>query len=388
MKSAGGGGGSAILQISPRRQPPSGVSAAEIIGYNEDVLTQILIHLPFKSLGKFRCVSKRWNSLITHHLPPRLYPPCGILFLMFSGHNKQYEYVTLDTNRNAPFSSPTLVDELAGGMYIVRSTNGLLLLRNPRADYGDYYCVYSPITKQKRVLPRLDDSLYNVCLAYDPLISTANYKVIGMCKLVKGPDRKSQCEIVIYSSETGLWRVFNIRSPVPFSNRQMIYLNDAVYWVGEGGYKDYRGFCFYLDGEQVRDFQVPAGYFTYFWECRGRLYAVVKELEEEEVVIGLPPIIRGMWFDVYEMGTQYTEWSLKHNIDVSPFMKDKTHYASYDLQFLFLIREENEDDCSAMLNYTRGQILRYNFQNKTFTEFSDNPCKGEVCLYMEVLTFL
>ncbi|KAJ4840338.1 hypothetical protein Tsubulata_031273 [Turnera subulata] len=71
----------------PRRPPPISLSTAEMIGHNEDILAQILIHLPFTSLGKFRCVSKHWHSLITHHIPPRLYPPpCGLLYLRHELH--------------------------------------------------------------------------------------------------------------------------------------------------------------------------------------------------------------------------------------------------------------------------------------------------------------
>ncbi|KAJ4839523.1 hypothetical protein Tsubulata_019025 [Turnera subulata] len=107
-------GGSQPISSPPpppnRQPPPSSVSAANTVSYNEDLLRQILIHLPYQSLGKCRCVSKHWYSFISH-LPPRIYNiHCGLLLLTsnprpqkydrYQSQSRQkyeYEYVPLDS---------------------------------------------------------------------------------------------------------------------------------------------------------------------------------------------------------------------------------------------------------------------------------------------------
>ncbi|KAJ4842197.1 hypothetical protein Tsubulata_032619 [Turnera subulata] len=375
-----------IQQISPPR--PVGVSAAEIIGYTEDLLMQILIHLPIKSLGRFRCVSKNWNSLITHHLPPRTHPPCGLLLLVVSDELLEeeengnydldpegYEYLTLGTNRTtAPFSSIHLDD----GMYIVHSTNGMLLFRNYNVYYGEY-CVYSPITKQKTILPPLDNVLLNICLAYDPLVSAVDYKVIGLRKIEESY-RHSLFEIVIYSSQTGLWSVSNTRLTTRLCRGYLrpVYLNGTVYWVDSYCHS---GICFDIEGEQFKDFLPPVVGYGCIAESRGHLYWVVKKKLGQES----DDARSGMGFDVYEeMGTEEL-WSLKYRIDVSPIVE--TRYDYQDLEFLFVVGEENEDDSYAVLDNC-GIILSYNFKKKSFKEeFSDHCMSDHTYLYTEVLAF-
>ncbi|KAJ4837019.1 hypothetical protein Tsubulata_020375 [Turnera subulata] len=379
----------------PRRPPRIILSTAEIIGHNEDILTQILIHLPFNSLGKFRCVSKHWYSLITHHLPPRLYPPpCGLLYLRHQlqedgSHQKQreYEYVAVDAanNRRAgiPFSSISLVDEPAE-TDIVRSTNGLLLFRNWGAGYGDYY-VYSPITKQKRTLPPIENLVCYECLAYDPVVSVSNYKVVAIHRL----RNYTPHQIVIYSSETGMWRVSNTLPPESLSvgYKRSVYLHGAVIWVGVDGHCCFR---FDLDGEQLKKFDTPGGNFDYRYLCesRGRLYGVVKKLEKKQ---NDDDMIDGAWFDVYEMSTLCCAgWTLKHRIDVSSII---TTCSDYDgLWFLSVVMEENQDDSLALVaSRACGMIFRYNFKNKTFMEFHECDYLNQIekaLSYTEVLTFL
>ncbi|KAJ4833762.1 hypothetical protein Tsubulata_012638 [Turnera subulata] len=360
------------LEISPSpplREQPVCESAAEIIGHNEDLLTKILTHLSAKPLGKFRCVSKLWNSLISHLFPP---PRALILHTHRKGCwdiEPEHAFLPLSTDFNnhlqgseAPLiRSLTFVDEdepLA--VDIVGSSNGLLLCRkHPELYYGrlEFYYIYNPNTKQYRACPPIKQ-LKAVCLAYDP--SASNYKVIGYRKLPERVDGIFQFEILIYSSETRLWRrVSDTR--MHFRDRNLVCLRGKVHWMTTGG-----GFCFDLDAEQIKDFVVVTGesgrhtYFdTYFDEYRGRLFGVIGRYSRKV-------------YEVYEMGAHYTEWSLKYTMDVTPL----TYHTIFDIYVLSVVMEGNEDDSFASI-YDHGIILRYHFKSKSFTELPDLSDFGE-----------
>ncbi|KAJ4839520.1 hypothetical protein Tsubulata_019022 [Turnera subulata] len=373
------------------QQPLISESAAEIVGYNEDVLSQILSRLPVKSLGKFRCVSKNWNSLISH-LRPRVYSPCGLLVrsVKLDEHEDgyKYEYVSLDThnhrNEEAPFSNLTFVHDRLS-IDVVRSTNGLLLLRSTNYNEG-YYYVYSPITKQYRKCPPVDEdsSFFDPFLVYDPLISPS-YKIVGIRKCYL--TGKSEYKAVIYSSQTGSWRVSNtlittlIRGLTMCQFQDPVPLNGAVYFI-----TCCRGYCFDVGKEQVKEFIVPGDsghiYFDkYFGESRGRLYGVVSADPRTDAT-------GRVLFDVYEMGIDCTQWSLKYKIEGDL-------YSIFCVRVMFVVREENEDDSFAVLD-VYDIIYSYNFKNKKFTELSEFsfPEDGKSCfnlcrahLYTEVPAF-
>ncbi|KAK8272301.1 hypothetical protein V6Z11_D11G321100 [Gossypium hirsutum] len=77
-------------------------SSAEMVESNQDLLTQILLHFPVKSLLKSRCVSKRWLSLISDpqfaakisHLNVNL-GPSGLYF-----YGSPFGFLNFDTNHN------------------------------------------------------------------------------------------------------------------------------------------------------------------------------------------------------------------------------------------------------------------------------------------------
>jgi hypothetical protein len=57
-----------MLRAEGAKTPPPLFSLSmETIVNNEDLLTEILVLLPLKSLLKFKCVSKHWLALITSH---------------------------------------------------------------------------------------------------------------------------------------------------------------------------------------------------------------------------------------------------------------------------------------------------------------------------------
>ncbi|CDP16130.1 unnamed protein product [Coffea canephora] len=76
-------------------------ASATIIARNEDLLTQILLKLPPKSLLRFQCVSKQWLSLISdpvfrrrHSSSIRRYPTTDFLFFSSDSYRNEIDLLS------------------------------------------------------------------------------------------------------------------------------------------------------------------------------------------------------------------------------------------------------------------------------------------------------
>ncbi|KAJ6395013.1 hypothetical protein OIU77_024094 [Salix suchowensis] len=172
-----------IAGSSSSSQAPFSVSA-ETIANNEDLLTELLLRLPIKSLLKFKCVSKHWLSLISNpHFSRRRIscystPPCGLFLIERGSPYAGYQLVALDSNHSkAPFKNLTFVNDISEIKFI-QSCNGLLLyFRSLRPGWsGGIYYVYNPTTKQHTTIPEPRRAV-GAALAFDPSKSP-HYKVI------------------------------------------------------------------------------------------------------------------------------------------------------------------------------------------------------------------
>lgn len=115
------------------------------IAYNNDLLTEILVRLPIKSLLRFQSVSKRWQSLISSpHSCSRqtTHPRLAAGLFMFSNCiNKEEQlpwinFISDLHNGNMVFSG--IIGPLTSFPFpenrpceVLHSCNGLLLIRTP-----------------------------------------------------------------------------------------------------------------------------------------------------------------------------------------------------------------------------------------------------------------
>ncbi|KAI3843044.1 hypothetical protein MKX03_018299, partial [Papaver bracteatum] len=155
-----------MTSLSDCNNPSSSSSAAlaSVIVSNVDLLTQILLRLPVKSLLVFKSVSKHWFSLISdpffinkynklqHSLSIRGLYTQDVSF----GVSSRLQYVPLDgskwTTSSAPFKTLDFINDPLG-ITMVQSRNGLICCRsNPRPvdDFYSTYYVCNPSTRQYR----------------------------------------------------------------------------------------------------------------------------------------------------------------------------------------------------------------------------------------------
>ncbi|KAK4385174.1 F-box protein [Sesamum angolense] len=165
------------------------VTSAEVVGSVDDLLIQILLPLPVKSLMRFKLVSKDWRSLITSHRLSLLRNtgPNPAVGLFFRGRKfTDFEYIHLGARNQTkgPFRELRFPDD-PFPFWIQQSCNGLLL------------CCSSE--KRRR------DSEFASQLF----------------------------QIEVYSSESGAWRVSGEPFDSSASFQHGVYWNGSVHWISE-----------------------------------------------------------------------------------------------------------------------------------------------------------
>ena len=105
------------------------LASAVSVASNEDLVIQILLHVPIKTFMGFKCVSKQWLSLITNprfvHLRNPLPSAASLFFVSsFCRSNPDYQFIPLGITDGCPTPFKTLdfiQDPLDSGISILQS---------------------------------------------------------------------------------------------------------------------------------------------------------------------------------------------------------------------------------------------------------------------------
>ncbi|KAL3506355.1 hypothetical protein ACH5RR_031737 [Cinchona calisaya] len=183
-----------------------------------DLINEILLRLPVKSLVKFKCVSRSWLSLISSHQFIRAHFKFNsstdnqrVLILSCVGWDYCFKHCSLNSLLYAqvtdaidvdypPFDAPlNLVSVVgcSGGMICIaiRATNLFL---------------WNPSTLKSKKLPDLgirlkEDSYYIACgFGYDEI--NDDYKVVAVVVILDDHDEPSSTLVMVCSTESGSWR--------------------------------------------------------------------------------------------------------------------------------------------------------------------------------------
>ncbi|KAL3849834.1 hypothetical protein ACJIZ3_011716 [Penstemon smallii] len=124
--------------------------AAEKVEGIDDVLMSILVLLPPKSVFRFRCVSNRWNNIITnsyflesYHAMTKRHGVRGRRLLAFA------QFTSTNLFRTSPLEYNKLVLDKLGNF--INSSNGLILCGESYS--SNTYHVWNPLTKKFVSLP-------------------------------------------------------------------------------------------------------------------------------------------------------------------------------------------------------------------------------------------
>ncbi|XP_060178710.1 F-box/kelch-repeat protein At3g23880-like isoform X2 [Lycium barbarum] len=219
-----------------------------------ELITEILLKLPVKSLLKFRSVSKSWLSLISS-------PDFVKTHLLLSASNKDYTHhglmfkfaSTSDRGIKDCSLSALLCDSVTeafdldypGKYYpndyprFVGSVNGLICLAINRFMGLDDLFLWNPSIRKYKKLPscRLNQSRcyheqaldgFNFGFAYDEFQD--DYKVVGIFP-ISGKIRLCRIEVQIYSLKSNSWRRIDDFQGRELLNAPAKCVNGKLHWL-------------------------------------------------------------------------------------------------------------------------------------------------------------
>ncbi|KAH7665396.1 F-box domain-containing protein [Dioscorea alata] len=203
----------------------------------DDLLINILIRLPAKSLCKFMVISKAWHSLISDAYFRALLPPtmAGLFyhFRNLDPNNGYYkisnEYISIPSCNHGFMDTTLSFLPFLGNFQILDSCNGLLFCRLRGSPSSDIF-VCNPVARSWTLLTNIKLPHFNsLFLVFDPKFSL-HFKLVRI-----QTNRGSSCvELEKFSSQTGSWEKFQVPTEPDISflrHRRRVYLNGIIHMV-------------------------------------------------------------------------------------------------------------------------------------------------------------
>ncbi|XP_059317555.1 F-box protein At5g07610-like isoform X1 [Lycium ferocissimum] len=365
-------------------------AAVNVIAGNVDLLSEILLRLPARSLIRFSIVCKLWCSIITgiqfrlSHCRSLAFSnalsPSGIYFYNYLTYQKIISLPLADNATSLPplplldqFINSSIGGDTVTEFKVTQSCNGLLMCIFTASTTRITIkkgIVYNPANGECCLLPT-----YKKCdqFVYYNLISDPSeppyYKVLCLTRMGYG---YSDIDVSVYVPKSYSWRSCCHFSAPRMAFDSGVFWNGAIYWISK-----YSSFYFDVKSEKVAEISMPPrpqGGFTqkirYFGEWGGHLHLIQVQSRYAKK------------FNVLELDKDTWKWSVKYHVHLAqlistfPEMVQQTSYGiQYAFSILSVIRGEKEED-SVLLLTIPGKVVAYNLVLKTAKVVRELP--GEV----------
>ncbi|KAL4632202.1 hypothetical protein ACB092_04G035100 [Castanea dentata] len=224
------------------------VGGTDIISQlHPNIVTDILLRLPFNTLFSCRCVCKTWLHLIADPSFTQLYhtraDPCIILQPTNKNRQQHLYAVHFDNRNNVRNSIVKFATETHLGMgcnvklSLLDSCNGLILLGEMYRSLVklDQLYVCNPITGEFVIVRpgiNLTSSPMCPCLCFCP--KTQVYKVVLLSKKRYVAEVSNNMVTLVYTlgeKGNGLWKSVNVGDDVLSQPTDTTFLNGIIHWV-------------------------------------------------------------------------------------------------------------------------------------------------------------
>lgn len=312
------------------------------INLGDDLLTEIILRLPFKSVARSKCVSKNWCTTISDdYLRRRL--PLHMSMVYFPDdpacQNKPRYACAADDSRLEDCDLGFFPSQ--EGAVVCDACNGLLLCRSPGTP--EFYVV-NPVTRRWVALPRPAREARLSMLAFDPF-NSPHYHVINFTGW-----RERGAVIEVFSSETWTWTVRSPEFGVPAGSLSgsMHYHDGGVYILASDPDCVVR-----MDVAEfacsVTELPEPMDGDGRVAHSGGRLHYVGSDGELLKV------------WALEEDSSSTRQWRLKHAVKIDDFVKGGCRGGD-EVRFLALHPEKD-----AVYMWSPWKIVEYDLRKKEIT---------------------
>ncbi|XP_027120326.1 F-box protein CPR1-like [Coffea arabica] len=224
----------------------------------ELLFIEILLRLPVKSLGRFRCVSKSWRARISnphfikqHDIRRKGSNSSEVKILLGGPHQGYYKLCSSDWDKICDQNSKELIKlspELsqwgfAYGCEILGSCNGLVCLGLLAASWPVKIILLNPLTQKQWQLPpfsfyslaEFKTSYYEFGFGYDE--DSDDYKLVVLTECRRPSFEliyESFHEIMAYSLKSNSWRKIKDSPFQALTNphqRNGVFAGNALHWI-------------------------------------------------------------------------------------------------------------------------------------------------------------
>ncbi|CAM0883872.1 unnamed protein product [Alopecurus aequalis] len=323
----------------------------------EDVLSEILVRLPHKSLARFQCVSTAWRGLISADYLRRRLPliTSGVLFdddAPRGGGRQPYTYACASPSSSGEAGGVAEADDMGffpshGTSTIIDGCNGLLLYyaASPRQTFH----VVSPTTRRWAALPAPRKRTLLSVLSFDPCASP-HYKVVCFTGWLP---RGATVEVFDSSPGPGAWREHELHFGLDTDamSATMHCFGGAVHVLA------YSGHVVRIDlatmACAVTALPAPVSYRARAGHCRGRLRYASSDGS------------RLRFWELVDAGK--SEWALKHELGIRDLvpggssLQDTTPTPT----FLFMAFHPERE---VVYLWTPGKLVAFNMEQRRVEE--------------------
>ncbi|KAB8109301.1 hypothetical protein EE612_045523 [Oryza sativa] len=179
----------------------SSLTNSSAMEFCDDLLVEILSRLPFKSLARFKCVSRSWRALISGGDLRRRLPLLAAGLFVGDGGGGEPRYATACSGDGVEFCDMSFFPLAETAARVVDACEGLLLYRSLAAASAMY--VACPATRRWAALPVPRREAQLPLLAFDPADGGGGSPRYHVVCFVAWQERGATVDV--FSSETGAW---------------------------------------------------------------------------------------------------------------------------------------------------------------------------------------
>ncbi|KAI3972034.1 hypothetical protein MKW92_042639, partial [Papaver armeniacum] len=254
----------------------NGTPSAHLVAYDDYLVSEILSRLPVKSLMRFKCVSKTWQSLIEKdsyfsglHFDQSKTCTSILVSTHSSGNKKCWLSVELQLpsedgrQGGAKFQREIpLLPQHNGVIHVMNYLNGLICFKKCNQES---LCMYNPITGEstpwvkstlKQDSPSTLPKIPWYHFGYDP--ATKEHKVLAMWNMKDVASDGFVCEVWTVGKHNNFWRPTADVSPAPPNKLgQSVSVNGSIYWFYSDEYQEPRIIDFNINSESFKVISLP-----------------------------------------------------------------------------------------------------------------------------------